>query len=149
MDPVTLVLIPGILGGIVIALVASYNRLWPRRPALLAPPYEPDEPITNMYNISGVRVAGIGGLGLLAMAATVALNVPMIGAVMATGVLLGGAFAVGLILYKRRSGPMPSSGKGIGASTVLPLRAQAGDVVCRDAADRDELRRDAVLVPAH
>ena len=149
MDPVTLVLVPGILGGVVIALVVFYNGFWPRRPAPLAPPYEPDEPITNMYNISSVRVAGIGGLGLLAMASAVALNVPMIGAAMGLGVVLGGIFAVGMILYKRRSGPMPSSGKGIGASTVLSLREKPRDLISSDAADTDELRRDAVFVPAH
>jgi hypothetical protein len=121
MDPVTLVLVPGMLGGLAIGILLS-NRLRARRQSPLAPPYEPDAPITNMYNISAVRVAGVGGLGLLAMATTVALNVPMIGAAMALGAVLGGAFAVGLILYKRRTGPMPSSGKGIGASTVLPLR---------------------------
>lgn len=149
MDPVTLVLVPGILGGVVIALIAFSTRLWPRRPAALAPPYEPDEPITNMYNISGVRVAGIGGLGLLAMAATVAFNVPMIGAAMALGVLLGSAFAAGLILYMRRSGPMPSSGKGIGASTVLSLREPSRDDLSGAPVDVDGLQRDVVPVPAH
>lgn len=148
MDPVTLVLVPGILGGLAIALVALTSRLRGRDPARLAPPYEPDEPITNMYNISSVRVAGVGGLGLLAMATAVALNVPMIGLAMALGVGLGGAVALGLILSKRRSGPMPSSGKGIGASTVLSLRDRPRTAIRGDADGADDLRRSAVPAPA-
>ena len=63
-------------------------------------------------------------LGLLAMAAAVALDVPMTGAA------------------------MPSSGKGIGARTVLSLRKTSRPDLETGKNALDDLRRDAVLVPA-
>lgn len=148
MDPVTLVLVPGILGGLIIALGAFVSRRRDGGSSVLPPPYQPDDPITNMYNISSVRVAGVGGLGLLAMAGAVALNVPMIGLTMALGLGLGLIVAAALILAKRRSGPMPSSGKGLGASSVLALRESPRTPGARDQGDPGDVRCDTVLAPA-
>jgi hypothetical protein len=56
------------------------------------------------------------------MAAAVALAVPRIRLTLAIGCLLGVGLAAALIYYRRRrSGPLPSSGQGAGANTVLRL----------------------------
>ena len=55
--------------------------------------------------------AGIGGLGLVAMALAVALDVPRIGQTVALGLVLGAVFAAILIGRRRRRGPLPSSGQ--------------------------------------
>jgi len=63
----------------------------------------PDPISTDPINIAHIRVAGIGGLGLVAMAAVVAWNVPAIGTAMTIALVSGGAFAAGLIAWRRRA----------------------------------------------
>ena len=54
-------------------------------------------------NMAHIRVAGVGGLGLVAMAAVVAWNVPEIGDVMAFALVAGVVLAVALIAWRRRT----------------------------------------------
>ena len=56
---------------------------------------------TDVINIAHIRVAGIGGLGLVAMAAVVAWNVPAIGFAMAVAVAGGAAIGGALIAWHR------------------------------------------------
>jgi len=117
MDPV-LIMIPGFLGGLLIALaIALYrNRFHPRLSE------QRDEPNpTDAINISSIRVAGVGGLGLVAMAVAVAWDIPPIGWTMELGLLLGAVMAVAMIVARRRVGAMPSSGQHGGANTVLAI----------------------------
>ena len=143
MDPVTAVLVPGIIGGLAFALLAfGVNR---RRPSAGMPlPHEPDGPITAMSNMSSIKVAGVGGLGLVAMALWVALNVPRIGTSIGIGLALGALLAVVLVLRARRDGPLPSSGKGTGASTVLELQGRPASEAPRPRHDPG----DVALSPA-
>jgi hypothetical protein len=61
-----------------------------------------EDPIsTDPINISHIRVAGIGGLGLVAMAAVVAWNVPEIGIATIAAVTGGIAIAAALIMWRR------------------------------------------------
>lgn len=145
MDPVTTILIPGFLGGIVIA---ALYVLWQRRhgsaPSLTT--YSRPEPLSiDAINFSSLRVAGIGGLGLVAMAAAVALDVPRIGETIAIGFVFGVVIAAVMILRRRRTGPMPSSGRGLGANTVLSIDSPPR----RDDGDRRNgaSRVGAVLAP--
>jgi branched-subunit amino acid ABC-type transport system permease component len=63
-------------------------------------------PVTlGMINMAHIRVAGVGGLGLVAMCAVVSLLVPPIGLAMALAVSCGTLFALTLILERRTSGP--------------------------------------------
>jgi hypothetical protein len=122
MDPVVLVVVPGFLGGLVIALAVFLLQRRPSRGSSLAS--APSQPLsTDIINAASIKVAGIGGLGLVAMAATVALNVPRIGQTLAIGLFLGLAMAAAMILSRRRSGSMPSSGRQAGANTVLAIDA--------------------------
>jgi hypothetical protein len=67
-------------------------------------------------NASGIRVAGVGGLGMVAMAAIVVILFPE-GRVLALGGMLGGvALALVLILLGRNRTPAAKE------PPVLPLR---------------------------
>lgn len=119
-DPVTAVLIPGLLGGVLVALLMFLVHR--RRSAdAVERPFRRDPLSTDVINMSSIKVAGVGGLGLVAMAAAVALNVPRIGQVIAIGLVCGVAIAAFLILRRRKTGSMPSSGRSIGASSVLAI----------------------------
>lgn len=128
MDPVTLVLVPGFLGGLVLALLIFRTQ---------APSSSLDSlrrhPIsTDVINMARIRVDGVGGFGLVMIALTVAWFVLRIRQQIAIGLGLGVLLAVVLILVRRRSGPMPSSGETPGANSTLSIDAQTA--LC----DRDD-----------
>ena len=125
MDPVVLVVVPGFVGGLAIALTIFLRQRRGSDPGSLAAPPRPHRPSTDIINASSIRVAGIGGLGLVAMAAAVALNVPRIGQTLGIGLILGLALAAVMIVRRRRSGAMPSSGRQAGANTILALDTEA------------------------
>jgi hypothetical protein len=58
---------------------------------------------TDPINIAHIRVAGIGGLGLVAMAGVVAWNVQAIGLATLVAIVAGVILAVALIAWRRRS----------------------------------------------
>jgi len=82
----------------------------------------PLEPVsTDVINIAHIRAAGLGGLGLFAMALVVALFVPAIRLAVSAGVVLGALLGAVLIFRRRRTGPLPSSGGSAGANVVLSI----------------------------
>ena len=127
MDPVVLVLVPGLIGGLVIALAVFVRQRRRSGVSSLAAPASPQPLSTDIINASSIKVAGIGGLGLVAMAVAVALNVPRIGQTLAIGLVLGLALAAVMILSRRRSGSMPSSGRQAGANTILAIDSRHPD----------------------
>jgi hypothetical protein len=62
----------------------------------------PDPISTDPINIAHIPVAGIGGLGLVAMAGVVAWNVPAIGRPVGVALIAGVVLAVALIAWRRR-----------------------------------------------
>lgn len=144
MDPVTLVIVPGFLGGLVLALVVILSNRRDRRVSRVVIPYRAERPSTDVINMASIKVAGVGGLGLVAMAAAVALDVPHIGQSVAVGLGLGAIMAVIMILRARRRGPMPTSGGRMGANTTLSIDEPTGnrDEIC--GADETPLRRRLV-----
>ena len=121
MDPVTLVLVPGLLGGLVLALL-FFKLQQHRHGDELSPDTFRNLPIsTDVINMAHIRVAGIGGLGLVATALWAAWFVPRIGQTLAVGLVFGVILAVAMILRRRHSGPMPSSGRRPGANTMLSI----------------------------
>lgn len=118
MDPVTLVLVASVVGGSAIAW--GIGRLQKRRSDALPVPTELTIS-TDVINISRIRAAGLGGLGLCAMALVVAVFVPSIRLAVAAGILSGVALAVVLILRRRRTDPLPSSGGSAGANVILSI----------------------------
>jgi hypothetical protein len=97
MDPATSLMIPGVLGGLIVALLL---RRMNRQPAVPVP-FRPEPLSTDVINMAHVKVAGVGGLGLVAMAIIVAFTVPEIGRSLAIGLAAGAALAGALILFNR------------------------------------------------
>ena len=122
MDPVTLVIIPGFIGGLIVALFVSRMHA----PVPGVDPLRRHPLTTDVINMARIRVSGVGGFGLMAMALAVAWFVPRIRQHLIVSALLGVAFAVVLIALRRRGGPMSSSSGTPGANTVLSIDAPLG-----------------------
>lgn len=110
----------GLVGGVAIAFLLV--RLKDRRSTRPVPDaFGPNIASTDVINMAHIKVAGVGGLGLVAVAVVIALTFPRIGQSLALGFVLGVLFAAILILRRRRVGPMPSSGGQMGANTMLSI----------------------------
>ena len=116
MEPLLIILVPGLLGGVFVAWFAS--RL---RAAEDVPGRRLEAPKPGLINMARIRVNGIGGLGMVAMATTVALFVPRIRTTIIIALVLGIALAVLMIAQRRRRGPLDSTSHHPGAHSVLPI----------------------------
>jgi hypothetical protein len=122
MELISLILVSGVAGGAVVALLLTVaHRLRPGQRQTDAFAQGSEARRTDVINIASIRVAGVGGLGLVAMAVALAWSIPRIGQSMALGALLGAGFAAVLILWRRRIGPLPTSGGRPGANTALSI----------------------------
>ena len=65
----------------------------------------------DAINMSKIRVDGVGGLGLVAMAGVVAVFMPAIGFPMAAGILGGVVLAIGIVVARRHLTPKGPSGQ--------------------------------------
>ncbi len=121
MEPLLIIILPGILGGIALAILMMR---FPVRPGREGTESHLDAPSTNIINMARIRIVGVGGLGMVAMAAVVAIFVPRIRSTMILAFVLGVVFATTLIALRRRKGPLSSSNDP-GAHTMLPLGTSA------------------------
>jgi hypothetical protein len=118
MDVLTTLAVPGLIGGLLVSLVLAVAHRSARRRAAS----RRDEAILlDPINMAHIHVGGVGGLGLVAMAVIVAVCVPRIGVSASLGAASGILLAVGLILWRRRQGPLTSSGRRPGAATTLAI----------------------------
>ena len=108
-------------GGLLVALFLF--RVSKRFGSPVRDVYGRDTASTDVINMAHIRVAGAGGLGLVLVALATALDIPEIGQMVTLGFLLGVVLAIGLITWRRRNGPMPSSGGQMGANTMLSIDA--------------------------
>src|SRR5262245_55137094 len=113
MEPLLIILIPGIAGGVLLAFLLAR---WPARPALAAPPARLAPPSPSLINMARIQIDGVGGLGMVAMSLAVAISVPWIRLSVSLGLRLGVVVAAALITW-RRSRPLASSGRHPGAHT--------------------------------
>lgn len=119
MEPLAIILVPGLIGGAIFAVVFFFIQ---RRDGNSTPaPYRSDPLSTDVINMARIKVAGVGGLGLVAMAVAVALDIPRIFQTVSLGLILGTVGAAILIVRRRRTGPLPSSGGRAGANTTLSI----------------------------
>ena len=101
-----------LLGGLVIGSVLLFMD-WLHGPFTATDPIPVPDPAANwprsdLINMSSIRVAGAGGLGLVAMAAAVALGIPEIGRSMLIALAGGAIGAVVVIRRRRQNGPLSS-----------------------------------------
>ena len=137
MDFMMMFVILGVVGGAYVAyLIAKLNREAPRPQAPVSPRQSRLD--TDMINMAHIRVAGIGGLGLVVMSIVVAFYLPVVGMSIAAGLLFGAALSLWWIARRRKMGPMPSSGRRPGANIVLSIDEReppsSGDKTPRDSA---------------
>ncbi|NQW02623.1 MAG: hypothetical protein HQ485_01185 [Acidobacteria bacterium] len=99
-----------VVGGLVLGgLMLGAARLGFRR----ASAHESDSMLplgqaTDIINVSRIRVAGIGGAGLVVMAWTLAATFPLIGWSVGLGLAAGVVMALSVIGYRHRHGPLPT-----------------------------------------
>jgi hypothetical protein len=113
-------MIPAFVGGLVLALLLAlfHHRSSRLRESL---PRRDDALLVDPINIAHIRVTGIGGLGFVLLALVVAIYIPGIGVSLAIGAALGIVLSLILIVRRRRTGPLPSSGQRPGANTTLSI----------------------------
>ena len=113
MEPLLIILIPGIAGGILLAFFLAHRSA---QPALAATAVRRALPPTSpsLINMARIQIDGVGGLGMVAMSLAVAISVPWIRLSIAIGLVLGAMVAAALIGW-RRSKPLASSSRHAGA----------------------------------
>lgn len=142
MEAIVILAVAGVVGGLAMAAwLFRFNREHLRNPLDTA--VHQERP-TDIINMAHIRVEGVGGMGMVLMAIAVALGIPQVGKSMAAGLLLGALFAVALIRWRRKAGPMPSSGQRPGANTTLAIDAPEA----APAPQSTEERHDARLITA-
>ena len=131
MGLILMILGPGLLGGVVLATIIVLLHRRAGRASAPPLPYRSAPLSTDIINMAHIKVAGVGGLGLVAMAAAVAVDVPRVGQTVLLGLILGAALATGMIVGRRHTGSMPSSGRRMGANTTLSIDV-AGEPLHRE-----------------
>lgn len=120
MDIAMSLVVPGILGGVVVAaLLVLLNRKITKHRLATRDDLAPMSP--DMINMAHIRVAGVGGLGMVATGLVVAVYLPEIGYSLAISFGLGVVLAVGLVLWRSHAAPPPPSDHRPGASTTLSI----------------------------
>lgn len=125
MEPFLIIIVPGLIGGLVLAFLFARLHGGPDG----SDETRLDPPSTNLINMARIRVAGMGGLGMVAMSIVVAIFVPRIRLTMAIALVLGAALAGGLIALRRRQGPWSSNSQHPGAHSMLPNESSQREVV--------------------
>jgi hypothetical protein len=107
MEPLLIILIPGLFGGLVLSLLIARNR---RGTPPTFVPRRLDEASPSIINMAHIKVEGLGGLGLVAAVVAVAIADPRIRLAIIIAFVLGAGLALGLIAMRRRTGGLPSGG---------------------------------------
>ena len=117
MEPLLIVLVPGVLGGVILAVLLATKRI-NLRPGGVERRLDPPSP--SLINMAHIPVGGGGGLGIVAAVIAIALAEPRIRAAIGIAALLGAAFAWVLIVRRSR-GPLDSAGDDSGPHSTLGL----------------------------
>jgi len=118
MEPLLIILIPGLLGGLVLALlIRGSRRAFP--PTFVARQLAAPSP--GLINMAHIPVEGVGGLGMVGAVVIVAVTDTRIGIATIIALVLGGGLALVLVAMRRRTGSMPSAGGGPEDRSVLHL----------------------------
>jgi hypothetical protein len=121
METALALMLPGLLGGIVLAAVLARLNRTPSSTLSRRSALEPVSP--DVINMAHIRVAGVGGLGMMAAALIIAINLPEIGFAMLIAAVLGVFTACGLIAYRS-----PSNEPGGGGDNDMPASVPTLDL---------------------
>jgi hypothetical protein len=100
MEPLLMVLIPSLFGGLVLAWLIARNR------STTPPTFVPrrlEAPSPSLINMSSIKVEGLGGLGMVAAVIAVAIADSRIRLAMIIALILGGGLALALIAMRGRT----------------------------------------------
>jgi len=117
MEPLLMILVPGLIGGVVLSLFIT--RLRRTTPPTFVPK-RLEAPSPSLINMSSIKVEGLGGLGMVAAVIAVAIADPRIRLAVIIAGVLGGGLAFVLIRARRASGGL-HSGDDPGADSMLHL----------------------------
>jgi hypothetical protein len=118
MEPLLIILIPGLLGGFVLAFLIARNR---RSTPPTFVPRRLDAPSPSLINMAHIRIEGLGGLGMVAAVIAVAIADPRIRLAIIIAFVLGAGLALFLIATRRRTGSLPSGGDDHDDRSMLHL----------------------------
>jgi hypothetical protein len=138
MDPLLIILIPGLFGGLILALLIAATR---RGTPPTFVPKRLEAPSPTLINMSQIKIEGVGGLGMVGAVVIVALADSRIRLATLIALVLGGGLAMVLIALRRRNGSLPSAGPGPEDRSVLHLEDGRGS---RHAARDTNLRPRAL-----
>lgn len=141
MEPLLLVLVPGLFGGLVLALLMA--RRW-RGTSSTVVPRRLEAPSPSLINMAHIKVEGIGGLGMVAAVVAVAIADPRIGLATLLALVLGGGLALVLIAMRRRTGV--SSSEGPADRSTLHIDGDRRTSVTGVRASIDEAKRAGMAV---
>ena len=144
MEPLLIVLIPGVVGGLVLALLIAGR---PKRPVSTFVPRRLDAPSPALINMAHIRVEGLGGLGMVAAVVAVAIADSRIRLATIIAGVLGTALALALVAIRRRTGALPSGGDGPDDRSLLHLNPRSRSAAADDAAGEKPLAPPARLAP--
>ena len=134
MEPLLLILLPGALGGVLLALAIA---LRPDRVQRTVVSRRLEAPSPALINMAHIRVEGLGGLGLVAAVIAVAIADSRIRMAIVIAAVLGTVVGVGLIAIRRRTGALPSGGNGPDDRSLLHLDADVPAASDDEAAGAD------------
>ena len=120
METLLLVLLPGVLGGVLLALAIA---LRPSRVQKTVVSRRLEAPSPALINMAHIRVEGLGGLGLVAAVIAVAIADSRIRMAILIAAVLGTVVGLALIAMRRRTGALPSGGNGPEDRSLLHLDA--------------------------
>jgi hypothetical protein len=123
MEPVVIVLIAGLVGGVALAVILGTRRRGAPSIFVARPLVAPSPALINMAHI---RVEGIGGLGLVAAVAAVAVWDPRIRLAMSVSAVLGSGLAMLLIAARRRALARRSNADGRDDLSMLHIGGERG-----------------------
>ena len=118
MEPLLIVLVAGVVGGLGLAFILAVT--WKRSPSAVAT-RALEAPSPTLINMAHIKVEGVGGLGMVAAVAAVAIADPRIGLATVLALVSGAALALALIMRRRRTGALPSGGEGPDDRSILHL----------------------------
>lgn len=122
--------------GAVVGLVMILLRRGGTAPVLAdRDPFEQDTSY-DVINMSRIRVAGVGGLGMVLVALAMAWVFPRIGQSLLIGVAGGLVVSAFIILRRRRSGPLSSSNRGPDGHSILAAGPDDDEPTPRPVDDR-------------
>jgi hypothetical protein len=116
MDPL-LILVPGLLGGLVLALLIAASG---RGTAPTFVPRRLATPSPTLINMAHIRVEGLGGLGMVGAVLVVAVSDSRIWLATVAALVLGAGLSL-VLIATRRTGPLPSAGVAPEDRSVLHL----------------------------